>query len=144
MLGYEPSPVSAELALADFSLCAHEMGLTPEQLLVRHNPMFGPGEDLLRPYTTPVECFSSHSSQVLLINNSIADFGAAGGWQGVLHTATVHNPSDAEPRIVDSTLIASVPAGSHETVSTAEQKLFATTDVVRRRGYDRRHLDDDA
>lgn len=144
MLGYEPSPVSAELALADFSLCAHEMGLTPEQLLARHNPMFGPGEDLLRPYTVPVECFSSQSSQVLLINNSIAEFGAAGGWQGVLHTATVHNPSDAQRRVVNSTLIASLPAGSRETVSADEQEQFATTDVIRRRGYDRRHLDDDA
>ena len=145
MLGYEPSPVSADLAVADYSLCAHDWRLTPEQLLALHNPMFGTGEDVLRPYLTRINCYSNLSHQVLLINNSIAaPSDKQGAWQGVLHTATVHNPSDALRRVVNSTLIASVPAGTPESVSRHEQELFAATDLVRRRGYDRHHLEDDS
>lgn len=145
MLGYEPSPVSADLAVADFSLCAHDRGLSPQQLLTLHNPMFGPGEELLGPYTTRINCFSNLNHQVLLVNNSIAaPSNDRNAWLGLLHSATVHNPSDALRRVLNSTLIASVPAGTPETVSRQEQEQFAATDVVRRRGYDRRHLEDDS
>jgi hypothetical protein len=144
MLGYEPSPVSAEILLADYSRCAHDRGLTPSELLEKHNPMFGPGEELLRPYITRVACFSNRSSQILLINNSVTPYSNAGdAWQGVLHTATVHNASDAFRRVVNSTMVASVPLHAIEPVSPAEQEEFITTDVVRRRGYDKTHLDDD-
>jgi hypothetical protein len=144
MLGYEPSEVTAEVALADYSKCAHELGLTPAEFLDQHNPMFGPGEELLRPYTTRVECFSNRSYQILLINNSIAPYSRDGSaWQGVLHTATIHNPAEQLRRVVNSTMLASVPLGEREPVSQAEQDEFLTTNFVRRRGYDKTHLDDD-
>src|SRR5438105_4922610 len=59
MLGYEPSQVRAEILISDFSRCAQDMGMTPGQWLEAHNPMFRPGADLLRPYTTRVACYSS-------------------------------------------------------------------------------------
>ncbi|HEY8504460.1 MAG TPA: hypothetical protein VIL46_07750, partial [Gemmataceae bacterium] len=123
-----------------------------------HNPMFEPprrdrslqkgtegGGERLRPYTTSVACFSNGSFQVLLINNSVAPYSPRGEtWQGLLHTATVRNPSDALRRVVNSLMVASVPAGEPEPVPEAGQEAFVRTEVVRRRGYDRTHLDDDA
>lgn len=37
MLGYEPSPVRAAIAMSDYSQCAHAMGLSPFDLLEKHN-----------------------------------------------------------------------------------------------------------
>jgi hypothetical protein len=67
MLGYEPSMVVAEFAIADCSKCARDMGLSAGDFLDHHNPMFAAGEDLLRPYTTPLESFSNQSCQILLV-----------------------------------------------------------------------------
>src|SRR2546425_5811636 len=106
MLGYEPSHVPAELAISDYSKCAHDMGLTPSEILENHNPMFAAGEQLLQPYTTRVSCFSNRSFQILLINNSIAPYSQdATSWQGVLHTATIQKQSDVLRRVVNSTMI---------------------------------------
>ena len=110
MLGYEPSQVRAAVAISDYSQCAHEMGLTPSEFLERHNPMFRTGEELLRPFTTSVDCFSNFDSQILLINNSMTAFSDGNKtWQGVLHTATIENPSDDLRRVINSTMIAAVP-----------------------------------
>lgn len=120
MLGYEPSPVASEIAIADYSKCAHDMRLTPNEFLGKFNPMFAVGEELLRPYTTRVACFSNRNFQILLINNSIASYAGEegeGAWQGVLHTATIRNPSEAQRRVVNSTMIASVPLGTPEPLS---------------------------
>jgi hypothetical protein len=144
MLGYEPSEVHSALALFDYSRCAFERGLTPSEFLARYNPMFTPGEQLLRPYSTPVVCFTNLNYQILMINNSVAPYSVdSPAWQGVLHTATVDNPSDSLRRIVNSTMIASVPGGTPEAVSVDQQEEFATTLAVRRRGYDKPHLEDD-
>ena len=51
MLGYEPSAIVAEIGIADYSKCAHDMGLSASEFLDHYNPMFAAGEDLLRPYT---------------------------------------------------------------------------------------------
>lgn len=142
MLGYEPSPVCSEVLLADYSRCASDMGLTPEEFLDRHNPMFMAGEQLLQPYTTRVVCFSNDCCQVLLVNNSMSDYAPGRSWQGVLHTARILNPDDAHHRVINSTMVASVAAGTKETVSVAELDDFVETSVVHRRGYDKLHLDD--
>jgi hypothetical protein len=143
MLGYEPSGVLAELAVADYSKCAYDMGLTPSEFLDRHNPMFAAGEEFLRPYTTWVACFSNRNSQILLINNSIAPYSREGGsWQGVLHIATIRNPSDTLRRVVNSTMVASVPLGMPETLSEEGLEEFINTSAVRRRGYDKPELED--
>ena len=64
-------------------------------------------------------------------------------WQGTLHTATVDNPNESKRRIINSTMIVSGPVGSTELISPEEQRDFQQTDVVRRRGYDKPHLQDD-
>ena len=144
MLGYEPSEVRAELALSDYSKRAFEMGLTPTEFLDQHNPMFRSGEGLLQPYTTRVDRFSNQRYQVLLINNSMATFSTdRPAWQGVLHTATILNPSDGQRRVVNSIMTASVPNGTPEVVTESQLEEFATTRLVRRRGYDKVNLSDD-
>ena len=144
MLGYEPSAVESEVILADYSRCARDLGRTPAEFLEKHNPMFGSGAELLRQYSTRVERFSNERHQVLLVNNSAASLSSNGqAWQGVLHTATIQNPNDAERRVVNSMMVASVPLGTPESISMAEQDDFITTTIVRRRGYDRQHLTDD-
>jgi hypothetical protein len=144
MLGYEPSEVRSEVVLADYSRCARDTQITPAEFLEQHNPMFGPGDELLRPYATCLERFSNETAQVLLINNSSAALSDDGTtWQGVLHTATVHNPCDDKRRVVNSMIVTSVRLGTAEPVSLSEQDEFITTTIVRRRGYDRLHLTDD-
>jgi hypothetical protein len=107
--------------------------------------MFGEEAEMLKPYAMSVACFSNRSFQVPLINNSAAPFSESEpAWQGVLHNATMDNPSEAARRILNSTIIASVPKGTPEVVSEEEQRAFITTRLVRRHGYDRPHvLDDD-
>ncbi len=143
MLGYEPSQVPASIAMADYSRCAFDMGLSPADLLEKHNPMFHAGEDLLRPYTAEVTCFTPAHAQIVVINNSVAPFSEDDAhWQGVLHTATIHQPDERLIRVVNSMMIASVPLGTKETVNETELQEYINTDVVRRRGYDRQHLED--
>lgn len=145
MLGYEPSEVPSEVALADYSRAASDLGLTPAEFLERHNPMFAAGETLLAPYLTRVACFTSKSYQILLINNSVTPLNdKAASWQGVLHTATIPAPDEARRRVVNSMMVASVPLGQAEPVSERELDEFVDTPVVRRRGYDKTNLADDA
>jgi hypothetical protein len=145
MLGYEPSKVQAEVELSDYSRCAFDMGLTPQQFLERHNPMFTAGARILRDYTTGVSCFNNRHYQILFINNSAAPYSEeASAWQGVLHTATIVNPDESVRRVVNSLMAASVLPGAIEPVSEAEREAFMTTSLVRRRGYDRTNLEEDS
>ena len=143
MLGYEPSEVEAVLAIADYARCARDLGLTPEEFLERHNPMFQAGLEMLRPYTTEIPCFSPTQYQIVCINNSFAPLGDEPAWQGTLHPATILNPDDTKRRVVNSTMIASAPLGSGDEISPEELAEFVQTSAVRRRGYDKSHLDDD-
>jgi len=145
MLGYEPSSIRADLLMSDYSRCAHDMGLTPREYLEKHNPMFAAGLRILKDYTTQVTCFCNLSFQILLINNSIAEFSeVAPRWQGVLHTATIVNPEESFRRVVNSLMVASVPIGTEEPISSKEQDEFVHTNLVRRSGYDKPNLEDDA
>jgi hypothetical protein len=136
ILGYEPSPIRSDFSLADFSRCAFDLGITPAQFLERHNPMFVAGEELLRPYTTRVACFSNAHYQILVINNSVAEWSIEHRtWQGVLHTATILNPSEAHRRVVNSTMVASVQIGAPSPVTDNDIHEFATTSIVRQHGY---------
>ncbi len=103
LLGYEPTPIESQLRIADYSLCAHKMGLTPLEFLDRHNPMFPSNEDLLGEYTTLVHEFDPTQYQILLINNSACAYSqTAPDWLGVLHQATVPNPAEDALRVVNS------------------------------------------
>ena len=121
MLGYEPSRVDSEMAFADYARCAFDLGLSPEQFMSEYNPMFGHADNVLRPYTTRVPCFSSDEYRIVCINNSCAPYSESRpAWQGVLHGATVPAPNASEPRMINSTMIASVPAGTPDTADLAQ------------------------
>lgn len=143
VLGYEPSEVEAELQVADYARCADSLGLTPQQFLTQHNPMFRSGADLLARYLTPIPCFSNLTYQIVCINNSSADYDGV-SWQGLLHGAKILNQNDAHRRVINSTMICPADLGAEEGVSPAELEDFANSSAVRRRGYDRRTIEDDA
>ncbi|NIR49767.1 hypothetical protein GWO43_14715, partial [candidate division KSB1 bacterium] len=85
MLGYEPSDVDSELEISDYAKCAFDLGIAPEDFMARHNPMFEPGEELLRPYTIRIPCFSPSDFQIICVNNSFAPFSLDQPmWQGTL------------------------------------------------------------
>lgn len=144
MLGYEPSEIESELAIADYSWCAYDMGISPQVFLTVHNPMFASGEELLRPYTWRVHGFSNRHAQIVVINNSITPFSGRGStWQGVLHTATIPHPLSDLRRVVNSSMIVPVPRGMAGVVTEREVDEFRNTTIVRRKGYDQPLLDDD-
>jgi len=144
MLGYEPSDVSSELAILDYAKCAFDLGLSPTDFMARHNPMFQAGSDILRPYSTTLACFSPAEYQIVCINNSSAPFCRDHStWQGTLHTATILTPDESKRRVINSTMIATAPAGARDAITESQLQEFITTSIVRRRGYDKRHLDDD-
>ena len=145
MLGYEPSAVDSEIEITDYAKCAFDLGLSPKELLAKHNPMFKIGFDILRPYSTRVPCFAKSKFQIVCINNSSASYSMSKpAWQGTLHTATILTPNADERRVINSTMIASVPVGTTDAVDASKLSEFVATSAVRRRGYDKQHLDDDA
>lgn len=144
MLGYEPSVVDSDLEISDYAKCAFDLGLTPKEFLAKHNPMFKSGHEFLRPYSTRVPCFSPTEYQIICINNSSAPYSESQpAWQGTLHTATILTPDESERRVINSTMIASMPAGTADTINPEKLNDFVSTSVVRRRGYDKPHLEDD-
>ena len=144
MLGYEPSEVNSELEISDYAKCAFDLGLSPKEFMANHNPMFESGYELLRPYTTRIPCFNKTDFQIVCINNASAAFSPdRPTWQGVLHTATILAPDESKRRVINSTMIASVSAGTSDSITDSQQQEFIATSTVRRRGYDKPHLEDD-
>ena len=154
MLGYEPSEVDSEIEISDYTKCAFDLGLSPQEFMATHNPMFKPGFDLLRPYATRIPCFSRRDYQIVCINNSKAPFSVdqvsakqlsaqRQKWQGTLHTATILNPDESKRRVINSTMIATASIGTSESVTQSQLSEFISTPNVRRRGYDKPHLKDE-
>lgn len=142
MLGYEPSEVHAEVEISDYTRCASDLRLSPKEFMERHNPMFHAGFELLRPYASVLRCFDPRQFQIVVINNSSAPIDGQ-HWLGTLHTATIINPDDSKRRIINSTMIAPAPIGTSDVVPEADLQDFQQTTLVRRKGYDKTHLDDD-
>lgn len=135
MLGYEPTAIESELEIFDYARCAFDHGLSPQEFMASHNPMFGAGQEILRPYAMRVPCFSRTKHRIVCINNSSAAWSESEpAWQGVLHTATIPAPDESDRRIVDSTMIAPAPVGTPDAVDDGALDDFVTTSVVRRRG----------
>lgn len=144
MLGYEPSEIPSELEITDYAKCAFELGLTPKEFMARHNPMFKSGYDMLRPYATRIPCFSPKDFQIVCINNSSASYSTDGStWQGTLHTATILEPDETKRRVINSTMIARAISNTEDVIDSTSLKHFIHTSEVRRRGYDKPHLEDD-
>lgn len=144
MLGYEPSEIASAVEIADYTKCAYDLQMTPQEFLASHNPMFQSGYDLLRPYTTRLACFTNQSFQIVCINNSSAPCTAEGNaWLGTLHTATILKPDESKRRVINSTMIAPAAPGSSGVVSDSALHHFIHTSHVKRRGHDKPDLEDD-
>lgn len=140
MLGYEPSAIPSALEIFDYARCAFDRGLSPDKFMAQHNPMFKAGYEILRPYSTVVPCFDRADYRIVCINNSCAAYSEAQpAWQGTLHKATIPAPDQSERRVINSTMIASVPVRTPDAIDDGELNDFVLTSVVRRKSYDRPH-----
>jgi hypothetical protein len=129
ILGYEPTIVKSIISMADYSRCAHEMGITPDKFLEDFNPMYEKGLEKLAPYTTQILEFDPSSFQMLIVNNSSNALSSTEArWQGVLHSATVSN--DAASRIINSTCIAPSDSIDSVMVEPAQLAAFLESDAV--------------
>jgi hypothetical protein len=112
--------------------------------MAKHNPMFKSGYELLRPYATRIPCFSPGDFQIVSINNSSAPFSPDGStWQGTLHTATILKPDETKRRVINSTMIARAFSDADGVVDQTTLEQFIHTSEVKRRGYDKLHLEND-
>lgn len=112
--------------MADYSKCAHEMGISPDEFLEEFNPMYEKGLDKLAPYVTALTEFDPSSFQILIVNNSsnpITETDCM--WQGVLHSATVLDNEGS--RVINSTCVA--PSGFSETDLVSADKVQQFLDV---------------
>jgi hypothetical protein len=132
MLGYEPSQVHSRLFLADYTCAAFDLGITPQQFLQEYNPMYRQGEELLARYVTELPQPEPGHARILLINNSSLPFTEARmNPLGVMHKAVIVTPSEAERRIVNSTLL--VTEG--EEIAAEKQQEFVRTDRISQKVY---------
>lgn len=133
VLGYEPSAVRSRLALADYTRCAHDLGIGPGRFLDEFNPMYRRGEEMLAPYVTELVEPARGHSQILLINNSSLPYSEARtNPLGVLHKAEILNPDPSERRVVNSMMLA---AGVAEEVGEEQLRAFIATEEVSKKFY---------
>jgi hypothetical protein len=137
MLGYEPSEVDCELAMADFSLASWKLGIEPARFIEVHNPMYASGAKLLEGTITPLTDFDPSIANILVINNSSQAFDGTGkNLLGVMHQATIPHPDPSRRRIINSTMIGCADDISQETVPPSKQTDYvATTHVSGPVGY---------
>ena len=122
MLGYEPTPIQSAVALADYTRTAHGLGLTPQDFMDRHNPMFVSGEKLLANDIRTLDEFDGARFQIVLINNSRLPWMPDGSHSlGVLHQASILNPDPSQSRIINSTMLAVVPLDAAEVVTAVSK-----------------------
>lgn len=132
MLGYEPTNVQSRVVLADYSHCAATLGLTPQEFLSQHNPMFSSGERLLDGFITDVSCESDHYHILLINNSSQSQTDERPGWQGVMHQATILTPLPEERRIINSMLL-SVGSLTPDALTPSVRHNFLTTELLNQR-----------
>ena len=145
MLGYEPSAIDSEIEIFDYAKCAFDNDLPPKEFMEKHNPMFKSGYDILRPYTTRVPCFSKTEYHIICINNSCSPYSESQpAWQGTLHTATIASPDESQRRVINSTMIVSVPSGTMDMIDDEKIHEFLTTSAVRRHDDGKPYRVDDA
>lgn len=133
MLGYEPSKVRSRLSLADYSRCAHDLGIEPKRFLDEFNPMYRKGEELLARYITERPRPEEGHARILLINNSsLPHTDARTNPLGVLHKAEIINPDESERRIVNSVMLTT---GGPEEVGEETLRAFVATEEISQKLY---------
>lgn len=109
--------------MADYSKCAFDLKITPEEFLERHNPMYEEGLELLSPYIFKLSEFDTSVYQILVVNNSNCPFETENPrWLGVLHGAVVQQ--SAAPRIINSTSVCPIALDCEEEVSKERVVAF--------------------
>lgn len=133
MLGYESSKVRSRLSLADYSRCAHDLGIEPKRFLDELNPMYRKGAELLARYVTELPQPKEGHARILLINNSSLPYtDARSNPLGVLHKAEIINPDESERRIVNSIMLA---AGVPEEIDEETLRSFVATEEISQKLY---------
>ena len=137
MLGYEPTTVVSTIALADFTLASHRLGITPADFLREHNPMYTTNRAMIEPFITTLTPFDVRLAQILIINNSKLGYDMNANYQlGVLHQAEIPSPDAAKRRVINSTMIRIAPSLAGESHTPSEQREFAeTTHISGAAGY---------
>ncbi|MCB9235073.1 MAG: hypothetical protein H6581_25690 [Bacteroidia bacterium] len=128
MLGYEPSPISSELFIADYVQFAVDHGLTVSDFFEHHNPVFADNEKQMKPYITRPPKLSPEKSRIVLINNSTSEPGD--GTLGVLHMAQIKNPDLSKSRIVNSIMLEIQTDPQDEETERQEEGDFLASEAV--------------
>jgi hypothetical protein len=129
MLGYEPTRVASQFFIADYTACARDLDLTPDEFLAAHNPMYSAGQQLLAPYTTQLRELTGTRPQIVLVNNSSTPLNhSPPGLLGVLHHAVIPQPMPDQQRIVNSTMLISLDPSEDTPVSAGDEERFVATD----------------
>ncbi len=128
MLGYEPTPVCSDFHIADYSRCAHDLGITPADFLQKHNPMFSAGAEMLRDYLITISDWQESRPRIVVINNGMAEPGTSGATHGVLHGATILSPDSQASRVINSTMIAPACFATCDPAMHVQQ--FVSTDEI--------------
>ena len=137
VLGYEPTAVASSFTVYDLARFAADLGVSPAELLERHNPMFAADDGPWRPYAAAIPNFDPATYRVVVVNNTSADpAGGAGVWRGVLHAAAVPAPDFERRRAVNSLMLAPARLVSAPVSPSALAEWAATTALLRR-GPDR-------
>jgi hypothetical protein len=133
MLGYESSKVQSRLFLADYARAAYDLGITPQQFLQDYNPMYRRGEEILARYVTELPQPADGHARILLVNNSSLPFTEdRTNPLGIMHKAEIINPTEAERRVVNSTMLA---VGEKDEIGEDQQREFVTTDKISQKSY---------
>jgi hypothetical protein len=128
MLGYEATQVCSELQIADYTRCAHGLGMSPMEYLQQHNPMFSSGLESLQDYITTVTDWQETQPRIVIINNSNTALDTHGATAGVLHGAIIPMPDKQRHRIINSTMIAPSCFVSHDPAMQVQE--FVSTEAV--------------
>jgi len=125
MLGYEPSDVQSELAIADYVRAAHHLGITTEQFLADYNPLSGAGAERLDGHISRLSDFDPTRAQILLVNNSRLPWDPrSGNPLGVMHQATISMPQPDKSRVINSTMLGAAINLAEEPVSAEAQQEY--------------------
>jgi hypothetical protein len=135
LLGYEPSKVTSDMLIADYSACAHQLGLSPVQFLEEFNPKYQKGMQNLAPYIMPLVEFDPSFYNILVVNNSSTPLNRQEfHWQGVLHCAEIYGNS-TQPRVINSTSIRPLGSGEEDIIDGTTVQQFLTSDKLDQAGY---------
>jgi len=131
MLGYEPSDVKSELAIADYARAAHYLGITTEQFLADYNPLSGAGAERLDSHIARLSEFDPMRAQILLVNNShVPRDPRSGNPLGVMHQATISTPQPDKSRVINSIMLGAATDLAEEPVSSEAQQEYLYTALL--------------